>query len=99
LVAVEIFPMKKTSYPGGIKGKFFKKVKEELKTILYKPIKKYKKKEYVTTHTGTTIILMPKTKQQQQKDIAKEKRKEYKSYRQYSHKYKHKSPLLKINLF
>lgn len=75
--------MKKTSCPGGVKGKFLKTFKEELKTILYKPIKKYKNKEYVTTHIGTSVILMPKTKQNK-KDIVKEKRKEYKSYRQCS---------------
>ena len=75
MVAVENFPMKKTSCPGGIKGKLFKTFKEDLKTILYKATKQYKKKEYVTTHTGTTIILMPKTKQQQQKRYCKRKKK------------------------
>ena len=48
---------------------------------------------------GPPLFSCLKQNNNNKKDIAKEKRKEYKSYRQYSHKYKHKSPLLKTNLF
>lgn len=65
--------MKKTC-PGGVKGKFLKTFKEELKTIQYKPIKKYKNKEYVSTHIGTSIILMPKTKQNKKRYCERKKK-------------------------